>query len=78
VADRASVGAHRRGYTGDVVAWFGWLAGRDTGALAAGRVHVGLWAATQLDAGAARATPARPAGRAARPPDRVRVMAKIG
>jgi integrase/recombinase XerD len=27
----------------------GWLAGRGTGALAAGRVHVDLWAATQLD-----------------------------
>jgi len=36
-----------------VVAWLGWLADRDTGALAAGRVHVDLWAATQLDAGAA-------------------------
>jgi integrase/recombinase XerD len=36
-----------------VVAWLGWLAERDTGALAAGRVHVDLWAATQLDAGAA-------------------------
>jgi integrase/recombinase XerD len=38
---------------GDVVAWLGWLAGRDTDVLAAGRVHVDLWAATQLDAGAA-------------------------
>ena len=36
-----------------MVAWLGWLADRDTGALAAGRVHVDLWAATQLDAGAA-------------------------
>jgi integrase/recombinase XerD len=36
-----------------VAAWLGWLAERDTGALAAGRVHVDLWAATQLDAGAA-------------------------
>lgn len=35
------------------MAWLGWLAERDTGALAAGRVHVDLWAATQLDAGAA-------------------------
>jgi integrase/recombinase XerD len=43
----------RRAYATDVVAWFGWLARRDTDALAAGRVHVGLWAATQLDAGAA-------------------------
>ena len=43
----------RRAYAGDVVAWLGWLAGRETGALAAGRVHVDLWAATQLDAGAA-------------------------
>ena len=43
----------RRAYAGDVVAWLGWLTGRDTGVLAAGRVHVDLWAATQLDAGAA-------------------------
>ena len=43
----------RRAYAGDVAAWLGWLAERDTGALAAGRVHVDLWAATQLDAGAA-------------------------
>ena len=43
----------RRAYIGDVVAWLGWLAGRETDALAAGRVHVDLWAATQLDAGAA-------------------------
>ena len=43
----------RRAYAGDVAAWLGWLAGRDTGALAAGRVHVDLWAATQLADGAA-------------------------
>jgi integrase/recombinase XerD len=43
----------RRAYAADLVAWLGWLAGRETGALAAGRVHVDLWAATQLDAGAA-------------------------
>jgi hypothetical protein len=43
----------RRAYAGDVAAWLSWLANRDTGALAAGRVHVDLWAATQLDAGAA-------------------------
>jgi len=43
----------RRAYAADVVAWVGWLAGRDTGALAAGRMHADLWAATQLDAGAA-------------------------
>ena len=43
----------RRAYAGDVAAWLGWLAARDTGVLAAGRVHVDLWAATQLDAGAA-------------------------
>jgi site-specific recombinase XerD len=36
-----------------VAAWLGWLAERDIGVLAAGRVHVDLWAATQLDAGAA-------------------------
>jgi integrase/recombinase XerD len=43
----------RRAYAGDVVAWLGWLADQDTGVLAAGRVHVDLWAATWLDAGAA-------------------------
>ena len=43
----------RRAYAADVTAWLGWLAERDTGVLAAGRVHVDLWAATQLDAGAA-------------------------
>ena len=43
----------RRAYAGDLAAWLGWLAARDTGALAAGRVHVDLWAATWLDAGAA-------------------------
>src|SRR5438105_2169747 len=42
----------RRAYAGDVAAWFGWLGWRDTDALAAARVHVDLWAATQLDAGA--------------------------
>jgi site-specific recombinase XerD len=43
----------RRAYAADVAAWLTWLAGRGTEALAAGRVHVDLWAATQLDAGAA-------------------------
>ena len=43
----------RHAYAGDVAAWLGWLAERDTGVLAAGRVHVDLWAATWLDAGAA-------------------------
>ena len=43
----------RRAYAGDVAVWLGWLTGRETGALAAGRVHVDLWAATQLDDGAA-------------------------
>ena len=43
----------RRAYAAEVVAWLGWLAGRETGALAAGRVHVDLWVATQLDDGAA-------------------------
>jgi hypothetical protein len=38
-----------RAYAGDVAAWLGWLAERDTGTLAAGRVHVDLRAATQLD-----------------------------
>ena len=36
--------------------WLGWLADRETGALAAGRVHVDLRAATQLDDGAAAAS----------------------
>ena len=43
----------RRAYAADVAAWLGWLAERDASALAAGRVHVDLWAATQLDDGAA-------------------------
>ena len=43
----------RRAYAADVVAWLGWLAGRETGALAAGRMHVDLWAAIQLSDGAA-------------------------
>ena len=50
----------RRAYAGDVVAWLGWLAERETGALAAGRVHVDLWAATQLDDGAAAVQRAPP------------------
>ena len=36
----------RRAYAGDMAAWLGWLADRDTDVLAAGRVHVDLWAAT--------------------------------
>ena len=36
----------RRAYAADVAAWLGWLAERETDALAAGRVHVDLWAAT--------------------------------
>jgi integrase/recombinase XerD len=43
----------RRAYAGDMAAWLGWLAARDTDVLAAGRVHVDLWAATWLDTGAA-------------------------
>ena len=39
----------RRAYAADVVAW---LVGRGTGALAAGRVHVDLWAVIQLNGGA--------------------------
>ena len=39
-----------------MAAWLGWLAERETDALAAGRVHVDLWAATQLDDGAAAAS----------------------
>jgi len=43
----------RRAYAADVTAWFAWLADRETDVLAAGRVHVDLWVATRLDAGAA-------------------------
>ena len=43
----------RRAYAGDVVARLGWLAERETDVLAAGRVHVDLWAAIWLDDGAA-------------------------
>ena len=50
----------RRAYAGDVVAWLGWLAERGTDVLAAGQVHVDLWAATQLDAGAAASSVRRP------------------
>jgi hypothetical protein len=32
----------RRAYAGDMAAWLGWLAARDTDVLAAGRVHVDL------------------------------------
>jgi integrase/recombinase XerD len=46
----------RRAYAGDVMAWLGWLGDRETDVLAAGRVHVDLWAATQLDAGSAAAS----------------------
>ena len=46
----------RRAYAGDVAARLGWLTERETGALAAGRVHVDLWAATQLDDGAAESS----------------------
>lgn len=45
----------RRAYAADVLAWLAWLAwlaDRETGVLATGRVHVDLWAATQLGAGA--------------------------
>ena len=46
----------RRAYAGDVMAWLGWLADRETDVLAAGRVHIDLWAATQLHAGSAAAS----------------------
>src|SRR5262245_57983477 len=45
----------RRAYAADLVAWLGWLGQRQTGALAAGRVHVDMWAAGQLGGGAAAA-----------------------
>jgi hypothetical protein len=50
VADRA---CGRRATPGTWVAWLGSLAERETGTLAAGRVHVDRWAATRLDTGAA-------------------------
>jgi hypothetical protein len=59
----------RRAYAGDLRAWLGWLAGRGTGVLAAGRVHVDLWVAGQQDRGAAAASvrrrlwPGRASGR---------------
>ena len=43
----------RRAYASDLAAWLSWLSARGTDALGAGRVHVDLWAATHLDAGAA-------------------------
>jgi hypothetical protein len=43
----------RRAYAKDLVGWVAWLADRGTDVLAAGRVHVDLWAATQLGDGAA-------------------------
>jgi hypothetical protein len=46
----------RRAYAGDLAAWCGWLHERGTGVLAAGRVHVDLWAATLLGDGAAAST----------------------
>lgn len=46
----------RHAYAGDLVAWLSWLGERGTDALGAGRVHVDLWAATQLDAGAAESS----------------------
>jgi site-specific recombinase XerD len=39
-----------------LVAWLGWLGQRQTGALAAARVHVDMWAAGQLGGGAAAAS----------------------
>jgi hypothetical protein len=52
----------RRAYAADVVTWLGWLAERTTGALAAGRVHVDLRAATQLDGGATASSAPPPVG----------------
>ena len=53
MADRAAVRAHPSRLRRDVAAGSAWLAQREADVLAAGRVHVDLWAATQLDAGAA-------------------------
>jgi integrase/recombinase XerD len=46
----------RRAYAGDLVAWLKWLGARGTDAFGAGRVHVDLWAAMQLDDGAAESS----------------------
>ena len=46
----------RRAYAGDVRGWLGWLAGRGTDVLGAGRVHVDLWVAGQQDQGAESST----------------------
>jgi integrase/recombinase XerD len=43
----------RRAYAADLAAWLGWLDDRETGVLAACRVHVDLWATVQLDGWAA-------------------------
>jgi integrase/recombinase XerD len=46
----------RRAYAGDVRGWLGWLVGRGTDVLDAGRVHVDLWVAGQQDRGAESST----------------------
>jgi site-specific recombinase XerD len=46
----------RRAYAGDIRGWLGWLAGRGTDVLDAGRVHVDVWAAGQQDRGAEAST----------------------
>ena len=46
----------RRAYAGDVRGWLGWLAGRGTDVLGAGRVHVDVWVAAQQDRGAESST----------------------
>jgi hypothetical protein len=39
----------RCAYAVDIRGWLGWLAGRGTDVLDAGRVHVDVWAAGQQD-----------------------------
>ncbi|HUY51113.1 MAG TPA: tyrosine-type recombinase/integrase [Streptosporangiaceae bacterium] len=46
----------RRAYAGDLRSWLAWLAERGVDVLAAGRVHVDLWARGQQDAGAGPAS----------------------
>jgi integrase/recombinase XerD len=64
----------RRAYAADVAAWLGWLADRKTDMLAAGRVHIDLWAATQLDAGTAASSMRRACRRCPRSTGTARPM----
>jgi integrase/recombinase XerD len=56
MADEPALSPHPARLRGDLRAWLGWLAGRGTDVLAAGRVHVDLWVAGQQDQGAEAAS----------------------